>query len=671
MPRGKDQKTISKRIDLHYWKKAHPLRSARRALVLMCFVAAAAWMAYAYATRDQSLYNPGHVTSAHATIEHNCAQCHAPDSSQPGQFMKAVSDNACMKCHEAPLHAPTQLVREGNNADNPLALAAWMKQNGMTGPSESAESSEAPADSAEPAEGEAAEGGATPGDATSAEATGQPADAHHGGMLVSAQCAACHVEHRGREALAAISDNHCTQCHSDLTKAVASGVTPKVQPRVVAFNKSDHPAFGRRLEKDAKGNWIDPTKLSFNHKVHLVDQGLKDCSMCHTTWQPNLARTRAGHDESMPPFAVEGDRPLAWAAASDGRYMQPVNYEQHCQQCHPVKAAGVKGSFTHDRIEIVRDQVRAAMQASAMERYTAGDPAAAEEPSTSRRRTRGRRDSGPVEEGDWLRGELEQLNKNIANVQKACSKCHEMKDQPADMASAPPAKYRPSIRPETLKFADLSGELNVFTGGNVARPLGLWQGEGAVQFVQRRPKRPGGAAPEASEESAADSATPDEVAKPKAKPRKAIDPPELQTTELTGIPAAPRRWFVASRFDHRSHRDMACVECHAKLDSVEKFEGVNDEALKATLIAGASETKELLSPGMEWQVRSFAAVSEGVWSVSTSMKACTDCHRADAKSQRFTTDACVTCHAYHDHSRELFPDGRPEPRVKATPRERD
>ena len=50
MPRGKDQKTISKRIDLHYWKKAHPLRTSRKVLVLLCFLAAAGWMAYAYGT---------------------------------------------------------------------------------------------------------------------------------------------------------------------------------------------------------------------------------------------------------------------------------------------------------------------------------------------------------------------------------------------------------------------------------------------------------------------------------------------------------------------------------------------------------------------------------------------------------------------------------------------
>src|SRR5688572_10391787 len=133
-------------------------------------------MAYAFGTKDQQIYNPWHVTSAHAKFENDCAACHAADPQHPGQFSKAVSDSACIACHEAPLHAPTQLVREGDNANNPLALAVWMKANGIK-PSAEAEANAAAA---------------------------QPADAHHGKTLVSAQCAACHVEHRGREALAAI-----------------------------------------------------------------------------------------------------------------------------------------------------------------------------------------------------------------------------------------------------------------------------------------------------------------------------------------------------------------------------------------------------------------------------------------------------------------------------------
>src|SRR4051794_2511441 len=131
MPRGKDQKTISKRIDLHYWKKAHPLRTSRMIIVLVCFLAAAGWMAYAFGTKSERLYNPGHVTSAHAIIEHNCGACHAPDPARKGQFSKAISDDACTTCHEAPLHAPAQLAREGNNADNKLALAKWLKDAGI------------------------------------------------------------------------------------------------------------------------------------------------------------------------------------------------------------------------------------------------------------------------------------------------------------------------------------------------------------------------------------------------------------------------------------------------------------------------------------------------------------------------------------------------------------
>src|SRR5918993_2966532 len=134
MPRGKDQKTIAKRIDLHYWNKSHPLRTLRKVLVLACVVGAAGWMAYAFGTKNEQIYNPGHVTSAHATIEHKCAACHAPDPQRPGQFSKAVSDSACITCHEAPMHAPTQLVREGDNAGSPLALATYITEIGNAGP---------------------------------------------------------------------------------------------------------------------------------------------------------------------------------------------------------------------------------------------------------------------------------------------------------------------------------------------------------------------------------------------------------------------------------------------------------------------------------------------------------------------------------------------------------
>jgi hypothetical protein len=560
MPRGKDQKTISKRIDLHYWRKAHPLRTARKLLVLACILAAAGWMAYAYASRGERLYNPGHVSVAHAMIEHDCRQCHAPDPTRKGQFVRAVSDSTCMNCHEAPAHAPTQLVRVGKDSKNPRALAA-------------------------PA--------------------AQPADAHHAGQLVSAQCSACHVEHRGRDALAAVSNTHCTQCHTDLNKAVAAGQSPQVASRVVAFTKEDHPSFGRRLQKDEKGGWLDPTKLNFNHKAHIADQHLSDCSTCHTTG------------------LKQGD--------GDGRYMQPVNFERHCAGCHTsefkIRDVGV---VPHDKMQTVRATVYAAIQKSAQSRYSG-------------------KNSGPADEGDWLRSELEKLNKAVSSAQDNCKKCHEMA---AETPVARAAFTSPTVTPA------------------------LWSARrGDVKLIfQRRPggasKRPGGASAAPAPSDAAPETKPDASASPpRPKPRPAIKGVTLKTTVPTGIPHSPRRWFASSRFDHRGHRDMTCVDCHAKLDNLDKIDGVEDEQMKATLTAFATETKQVLSPAMEWTTYRFNAASEGKWTVSTSTRSCTQCHRPDTRQQRFATSACVSCHDYHDHSTETFPDGHAPvaPAVTAAP----
>lgn len=699
MPRGKDQKTISKRIDLHYWKKAHPLRSARKVLVLVCFLAAAGWIAVAtFGTKSERMYNPGHVTSAHAAIEHDCGKCHTSDPDHPGQFSKAISDNACTTCHEAPLHAATQLVRENGKSDNKLALAKWVRDAGIKADKPAADQ---PAEM--PQEGQtppAAEGAA----AAAAPAAAQPTDAHHGMTMVSSQCAVCHTEHRGREALAAVSDSHCTQCHSDLNKAMQPGKQPQVQVKVVAFGKGEHPAFGRLLPRDEQGNWVDNTKLQFNHKYHIVEQKLNDCTMCHTTWQPNLNATRNGHDPEKPPFPAEGTRPAEWAASMSG-YMQPVNFEQHCSKCHQMKVK-VNENITlpHARMDIVRSAILASFQKTAMDRYAAGAPGAAAESGGGRRRgsSSSAKSVGPADEGDFLRGELEKINKAIGDAQKKCAQCHVMKEEaqgkglaslvrPTKAETVETVINRRSVinAPPTLLATedDLRNTrlLEMWDGRDEfheTRLLGTLDKTVTPQFVQRRkrPTVPGSeatpttpppattpegtpAAPSTAAPSTATPATPAAPPAPAPKPRPAIKAVTFQTTEPTGIPMAPRRWFVASKFDHRSHRDMACVECHSKLDNLDKIDNIEDDATKTKLTALTTETKSVLSPGMDWTVYTYAKSGEK-WKVSESTKSCTDCHRADTSTQRFTTAACVTCHAYHDHSKEAFPDGRPEPRMK-------
>src|SRR5829696_10564101 len=157
-------KAVARRIDLSYFKRPHPLRSARTWAVAVCVLAALGWAAFAVGRGDQRVYNPGPVTASHAMFENNCTVCHAGDGGE-GFLSKnvnsfRVTDAACLKCHDAAIH-------HGNQVQFVSAGA-----------------------------------GAGAGGASSA--------AH------STNCTACHSEHRGHQSLTAAQDAHCLQCHKDL-----------------------------------------------------------------------------------------------------------------------------------------------------------------------------------------------------------------------------------------------------------------------------------------------------------------------------------------------------------------------------------------------------------------------------------------------------------------------
>ena len=52
-------KAIARRIDLSYHKRPHPLRTLRRALVIIAALATLAWLVLAIVFRGQRIYNPG------------------------------------------------------------------------------------------------------------------------------------------------------------------------------------------------------------------------------------------------------------------------------------------------------------------------------------------------------------------------------------------------------------------------------------------------------------------------------------------------------------------------------------------------------------------------------------------------------------------------------------
>ncbi len=184
-------------------------------------------------------------------------------------------------------------------------------------------------------------------------------------------CAACHQEHEGAEMLHRPSNRHCIACHADLkttngtSEAFAKRVTqfdePGGHPEFVLHHlaKADdkaediskkHPArkvleyFLRPNEPAAR--WQDRGRIRFNHAAHLKSEydangqlifGLigkdrkftdlsRSCEMCH---EPDHER----------------------------RYMKPINFERHCQECHPLLFDNDRfpgQSVPHESPDIVR-----------------------------------------------------------------------------------------------------------------------------------------------------------------------------------------------------------------------------------------------------------------------------------------------------------------------------
>lgn len=96
-------------------------------------------------------------------------------------------------------------------------------------------------------------------------------------------------------------------------------------------------------------------------------------------------------------------------------------------------------------------------------------------------------------------------------------------------------------------------------------------------------------------------------------------PPRVATTAPVAPPtrrplATPegRRWFTASLFDHDAHRGMTCNDCHAAAN-------------------GSTLTTDVLLPDAQ---------------------SCMTCHQGGPQSKSVASSNCITCHDYHDRTRE-------------------
>lgn len=142
---------------------------------------------------------------------------------------------------------------------------------------------------------------------------------HAATQAVTPPCGSCHTEHQGNARLALIANDRCVECHAEVP--VQAGVQPTFARTITDFTK-DHPQFAvsvgngkdtRRLRLDDPGaRQSDRTTLIFPHERHL----------------------RA--DLKGPKGIVQLACKDCHVPERDGRAMAPIDYETHCQQCHPL-----------------------------------------------------------------------------------------------------------------------------------------------------------------------------------------------------------------------------------------------------------------------------------------------------------------------------------------------
>ncbi len=139
------------------------------------------------------------------------------------------------------------------------------------------------------------------------------------------QCASCHLEHKNELSLVEVHDNQCEQCHGDLK--VKDPRIPVVK-NIHGFS-SDHPEFAiTRKTQDGHS----PTRVRFSETSQLKDDArLKLNHKCHLSpgliLEPLVGRPKDRPSDSL----VCKD---CHTTDQEGQYMQPINYERHCKQCH-------------------------------------------------------------------------------------------------------------------------------------------------------------------------------------------------------------------------------------------------------------------------------------------------------------------------------------------------
>jgi len=98
-------KKLARRIDLQYFTRPHAFRRWRFWLSVAIPALALGWLFTQRVQGNQKVYSSGPLSRSHAVFTQQCNLCHV---SRVGVFSKTVTDDACLSCHDAPVHQANQ-----------------------------------------------------------------------------------------------------------------------------------------------------------------------------------------------------------------------------------------------------------------------------------------------------------------------------------------------------------------------------------------------------------------------------------------------------------------------------------------------------------------------------------------------------------------------------------
>ncbi len=122
MARTRTTKKLAQRIDLNYFKRPTPYKRTKLFLSGFVPLLALGWIVWRGITRDSRVYSSGRMSGAHAVLAKECAVCHLQKA---GEFSSKAVDNACLACHDGPVHHDTQL-----KADVPECATCHVEHRG-------------------------------------------------------------------------------------------------------------------------------------------------------------------------------------------------------------------------------------------------------------------------------------------------------------------------------------------------------------------------------------------------------------------------------------------------------------------------------------------------------------------------------------------------------------